>query len=196
MAKLISKFLMWLSGWKVDKNIPPEARRCVMVAAPHTSNWDAYYLRLAFYMLDLPMKVAIKDNWTKGILGFLIKPLGGVGIDRSPLKKADRPSQTGQMAALFDQYEDIALVIAPEGTRKRRDKWKKGFYWIAKEAGVPITFGYLDYKNRIAGVGPKALYPSANIEADMTILNDFYRHIKGKHPENYALDEAWKSPEA
>jgi len=130
MSKLLSRFLLWLSGWKVDTDIPVGTNRCVMVAAPHTSNWDAYYLKLAFVILDIPMKVAIKDSWTRGFFGMFVRPMGGLGIDRSPKKGSNRLSQTQAMARFFKEYDDIALVIAPEGTRRKRERWKMGFYWV------------------------------------------------------------------
>ena len=188
MGKLIAGFLMWLSGWKLDRNTPAETERCVMVAAPHTSNWDAYYLKLAFVLLGIPMKVAIKNSWTKGFIGLFVRPLGGLGIDRTPKEGSQRLSQTEAMANFFKQHERIALVIAPEGTRRKVKKWKMGFYWVAKEANVPITMGYLDYKNKVAGVGPVVINPTGDMESDLIPLNDFYRDIKGRFPEKFGLD--------
>ena len=188
MARLIANFLLWLSGWKVKKDYPPEATRCVMIAAPHTTNWDAYFVKLATISLGIPMKIAIKDNWTKGLIGFIMRPMGALGIDRSPKNGSDRMSQVDLMADLFKTNDSIALAIAPEGTRKRREKWKRGFYWVAKKADVPITFGYLDYEKKEAGVGPEVLWPSDDIDKDFKKINDFYRDIKAKYPEKYSLD--------
>ncbi len=193
MSKQFARFLLWLSGWKVDRSFPIESMRCVMIAAPHTSNWDAYYIKLATLFLGIPMKVAIKDNWTRGLIGLVIRPLGGLGVDRSPKAGSERLSQVDSMATLFEQKKEIALAIAPEGTRRRREKWKMGFYWVACKAKVPITFGYLDYKNKIAGVGPKALYPSGNLEEDLPIINAFYEGIEGKHPENFSVDRRYEN---
>ncbi|MEM1119881.1 MAG: 1-acyl-sn-glycerol-3-phosphate acyltransferase, partial [Bacteroidota bacterium] len=160
MGKIIGKFLFNLIGWKLDPNIPEEAKRCVMTAAPHTTNWDGIITRLAFYLLDVPVKIAIKDFWTKFPMGLFIKPLGGLGINRGPkVPNKPRRSQTDQMADFFKTYDDIALVIAPEGSRALRKEWKMGFYYVAKKANVPITFGYLDYEKKLAGVGGP-LYPT------------------------------------
>lgn len=191
MAKLLCRFLLWLSGWKVTDNIPPESTRCVMIAAPHTSNWDAYYLKLTAVVLEIPLKVAIKDTWTKGILGWFIKWMGGLGINRAPKGGTKRLSQVESMANLFKDREKISLVIAPEGTRKRREQWKMGFYWVAKTAGVPITFGFLDYENKLAGVGSSVVHPSDDMNKDMQVISEFYRNIKGKFPENFQLDERY-----
>jgi len=191
MMKRIAQFILWLSGWKVDPRIPPESQRCVMIAAPHTSNWDFYYVRLAFWVLEIPMKVAIKNDWTKFPFGLLVKPLGGLGIDRSPKATNERLSQADAMAAAFEGRERIAMVIAAEGTRRKREKWKMGYYWIAHKAKVPITCGYLDYKNKIAGVGPVVLLPSGEPSDELKPIMDFYKDIQGKYPAQFQVDERY-----
>ncbi len=194
MKKWIAKLFLFILGWKVDPVFPPEAQRSVMLAAPHTTNWDFFYVILAFWYLEIPMKVAIKDDWTKFPFGLFVKPLGGLGINRSPkVPGKKRPSQVDQMAAFFTKMDRIALVIAPEGTRKLRNRWKLGFYHVATQAGVPITFGYLDYEKKRAGVGALVLYPTGDIDADLPVVMDFYKDIIGKHPENFMLDERYVS---
>lgn len=191
MMKQISRFLLWLSGWKVDPQIPVETQRCVMIAAPHTSNWDFYYLRLAFWILQIPMKVAIKNDWTRFPFGLVVKPLGGIGIDRSPKETSERLSQADAMAAAFIGRDKIAMVIAAEGTRRKRVKWKMGYYWIAHKAQVPITCGYLDYENKIAGVGPVVLNPTGAPGEELKPIMEFYRNIKGRHPNQFVVDERY-----
>ena len=188
MGKLISRFLLWISGWHADLNIPDECDRCVMIAAPHTSNWDAYYIRLAATVMGIPVKVGIKDTWTKGIVGPFIRSMGGLGINRSPKEGTNRLSQTQVMAQLFDTKEKIALAIAPEGTRKKRERWKMGFYWVAHEANVPIAMGYLDYKLKVAGVHHEVVHTTGDINKDMKLINNFYRGISGKFPEHFSVD--------
>jgi 1-acyl-sn-glycerol-3-phosphate acyltransferase len=94
------------------------------------------------------------------------------------------------MAELFEQHQRIAVMVTPEGTRSLRKQWKTGFYYAALKADVPICLGYLDYANKIAGVGP-VIYPSGNLETDMRQIMDFYRPIQGKHPELFSLDERY-----
>lgn len=191
MIKQIARFLLWLSGWKVDMKIPPETERCVMIAAPHTSNWDFYYLRLAFWILDIPLKVAIKNDWTRFPFGLVVKPLGGLGIDRGPKTSSVRLSQADAMAAGFEGRDRIAMVIAAEGTRKLRPQWKMGYYWIAHKAQVPITCGYLDYKNKKAGVGPVVVHPSGVPDQELQPIMNFYKDIKGRYPEQFQVDERY-----
>lgn len=191
MGKLIAKLILAIIGWKVNPNIPKEAERSVMIAAPHTTNWDGIITRIAFYILGIPVKIAIKDFWTKFPMGILVKPFGGLGIDRSK-KDPNKPrkSQVEQMADFFKKYPKMALVIAPEGSRSLRKEWKMGFYYVAKKANVPITYGYLDYAKKEAGVGGP-LYTTDDTAADMKQVMDFYKNIKGKYPEYFSLDERY-----
>lgn len=173
----------------MNENIPPESQRCVMIAAPHTSNWDFWYMRLSFFVMDIPMRYTVKKVLTNFPLGLIFKPLGGIGIDRRPKgASSSRRSYTDIMKEIFQKNERIAMIVTPEGTRSFQDKWKTGFYYTALEANVPITFGYLDYSKKIAGVGG-VLYPSGNFEADMRIITDFYKDKVPKHPKLFSLDK-------
>jgi len=189
MFYYLAKFLYWLAGWKLNPDMPKEVRRCVMIAAPHTSNWDIYYAKLAFYLMGIPMKFTVKKEWLRFPFNLFMIPLGALGIDRSPKKPGEeRKSMVEAMADLFKQNDEIAMMVTPEGTRSKVTKWKSGFYYVALTAGVPICLGYLDYKNQVAGVG-KAVYPTGDYKADMRIIMDFYKDIKGRYPEKFALDE-------
>ncbi len=192
--KQFAIFILRILGWKVDFDMPPEYKRSVVIAAPHTSNWDFFMVRLAFWALRVPMKVAIKDDWTKFPFGLIIKPMGGVGVNRSPKKEGEkRKSQVEAMAELFDRYDEIALVIAPEGTRKLAKNWKMGFYWIAKEAGVPITCGYLDYKRKVAGIGPLVINSVNKPEEELPLVMEFYKNIPGRNHEQFQIDKRYAS---
>lgn len=185
------KAIIWLFGWKVDQSLKANFRRCVMVAAPHTSNWDFVFARATFEVMEVPVRFTIKKEWTKGILGWLVKSLGAVAIDRNPKSERSEPiSYVDAMADLFNQYQELAILVTPEGTRSRQDTWKTGFYHVAKKAGVPIAFGYLDYKNKIAGIG-KVIWPGENMEADMKSVMAFYKDIHPKFPEKFALDHRY-----
>lgn len=188
MLKFIGRLLLKLHGWKVNENVPKEAQRCVMIAAPHTTNWDFYYMRIAFLVLGIPMKATIKDFWTQFPFGLIIKPLGGLGINRRPKNPNEpRKSYVEQMASFFEEYDKIAMVVAAEGTRSLVTEWKLGFYHTAKLANVPITFGYLDFKKKEAGVGG-AIYPTDDMEADLKKVMEFYKNIAPKYPEKFSLD--------
>jgi len=112
-----------------------------MVAAPHTSNWDFVYARAAFFILGIRLRFTIKKELFFFPLGALLKGLGGIAIDRQ-----SRENMTSKMIELYHQYDELVLLITPEGTRSYAEKWKKGFYYIAQGAKVPIVLGYLDYQ--------------------------------------------------
>ncbi|MFZ4425866.1 MAG: 1-acyl-sn-glycerol-3-phosphate acyltransferase [Saprospiraceae bacterium] len=191
MMKRIASWLMALSGWSVNMDYPPQVSRCVMTAAPHTSNWDLWYARLAFFVMGVPVRFTIKKGWMRFPLNLVIGPLGGIPIDRRPRQGLpERASYVDQLAAYFRQYPEIAILVTPEGTRKARKQWKTGFYYAALQAGVPVCLGYLDYRKKEAGVGP-VIYPSGDIASDMRRVIDFYSKIPGKFPEKFSVDERY-----
>jgi len=148
-----------------------------MVAAPHTSNWDFVYARAAFFILGIRLRFTIKKELFFFPLGALLKGLGGIAINRQ-----SRENMTSKMIELYHQYDELVLLITPEGTRSYAEKWKKGFYYIAQGAKVPIVFGYIDYQKKQAGIGP-IFHPSGNYEEDLKPIQDFYRKITPKYPE-------------
>jgi hypothetical protein len=193
MGKRLAQLLLRLSGWRLNPSVPREVAHCVIIAAPHTSNWDIYYARLSFYVMGIPLKFTIKREWMRFPLGLIIRPLGGLAIDRrSRGASGERPSYTQLMAELLEKHDEIAIMVTPEGTRAIRDKWKTGFYYAALEARAPICLGYLDYAKKEAGVGG-VIFPTGNIEADLKQIMDFYKSISGKYPDQFALDQRYTS---
>lgn len=189
MGKWISRFIFWLFGWKIDRSLQADYRRCVMIAAPHTSNWDFIFARAAFFLLDIPVRFTVKQEWVRFPFNYVFNPLGAIAIDRRPKKAGDpRPSMVESMIRLFDNNRSLVVLVTPEGTRSYRDKWKTGFYHVALGAGVPIGLGYLDFKNKVAGVG-KMIYPTGDMEKDMREIMAFYKHIPPKHPEKFSVDK-------
>ena len=193
----IAAFILKLHGWTFDPIIPKEADRSVMIAAPHTTNWDFYFMMLTFWALKVPVRFTIKDTWTKFPFGLITKPIGAIAIDRRPKKPGQpRKSYVESMIDIFKKYDRIAVAVTPEGTRALRTEWKMGFYHTAVGAGVPITFGYLDFKNKRSGVGG-VVYPTGNVKEDFKVINDFYKNITPKFPELWSLDERYdQTPES
>lgn len=185
MAKLIAQFFFWITGWKVAGEYPAHVPKSVMIAAPHTSNWDFVYARGAFFIMGVPVRYTIKKEMMRfAPLGWLLKQLGAIPVERNP----DRARKLGQsslvygMVRLFDAHEKLVIMVTPEGTRKFVSKWKTGFYYTALRAGVPIVLGYLDYAKKHAGIGP-TIYPSGNLQEDMKKILTFYASITPKFPE-------------
>ncbi len=188
MGKLLARFIFWLFGWTLDDHLKADFRKCVMLAVPHTSNWDLIFARSAFSMMNIPIQFTVKDEWLRFPFKGIMLSLGAIGINRRPKKEGEeRQSMTDAMIDLFNGREELVVMVTPEGTRALRTKWKTGFYHVAVGAKVPIALGYLDYKNKIAGVGD-VFMPTGDIQKDMKRIMDFYKPIQGKHPEKFSVD--------
>lgn len=183
MMYRLARFWFWLKGWKIEGEMPEGVKKAVMTAAPHTSNWDFVWARASFYVLRVPLNYTIKKEFIKGPLGWMLKSMGAIPIDRSPKTEgAPRRSMVEVMTELFTTRDQLYVMVTPEGTRKYVPKWKTGFYYTALNAGVPIVVGFLDYKNKRAGIGP-TIYPTGNVEEDLEKIKAFYRTKTGKFPE-------------
>lgn len=179
MKSFLGKLILAILGWKSDYPKKFQIDKFVMIAAPHTSNWDLVYALSVFWKYNIPVKYFIKDSFTKGLHGAIFKALGAIGVDRS---------KTGNLVhhavATIQKMDKVALMVPAEGTRSSVKKWKTGFYHIAKKANVPVALGYLDYKNKIAGVGD-LIKLTDNFEEDMKKIENFYKDIVAKYPEKY-----------
>ncbi len=190
MVKAFFKLLFRLRGWKLHQPTPPEAFNCIMVAAPHTSNWDFPYTMTALELLGVNPKFTIKEEFNRFPFSKLMERMGALWIDRSPRDgRTDRRSMTEVFASLFEEHKDtpMSVVVTPEGTRSKVKQWKTGFYYSALKANVPICLAFMDYEKNITGVG-MCFKPSGDLEADMKIIMDFYRDKQGKFPQQFALD--------
>ena len=183
MLRYLFLIILKLKGWKVVNTEPVASRRCVLIGAPHTSNWDFVYSIAAFVELKIPYRFTIKKEWLKPPFGWIIKPLGAIGINRNAkVKGGERRSTVDAMLDLFEQENELALVVTIEGTRKKVDKVKTGFYHVAMKAGVPIGLGFMDYKKRIGGIGGM-IYPTGDYEADLKKIYAYYATINPRFPE-------------
>jgi len=179
--RLISIFILKLIGWTRVGGPPAGVKKAIFITAPHTSNFDFFIGRLYAWSNSIPVKFLIKKEAFIWPFGGLLRRSGGVAIDR---KKA---SNSVEMAAeIFDQYDTIYMAITPEGTRKLVPTWKKGFYYIAQKANVPIVLSFIDYGNKKVGIGP-VLETSGDINVDFKKIEDFYRGMQGRHPEKFNL---------
>lgn len=188
LTKFFARSIFTLSGWTFKNNLPPDIKQCVMIAAPHTTNWDFLYTRLAFLLMDIPVKITIKSSYMRFPYGPFARALGGIGINRRPKKEGEeRPSMVQAMVDLFKEHDDLVMLVTPEGTRSLRTKWKTGFYHVAVLANVPVALGYLDYKKKEAGVGT-VVYPSGDMKKDMQEIMAFYKNVIPHTPENFSID--------
>lgn len=176
--KYLARFILKISGWKIDKHTPVGVNKCVVVMGPHTSNWDFVIGRLAFMMYGVRPKVLIKKDLFFPPLGWILKAMGGIPVDR---KKNN--NLTDFAVGLFRSREEMYMIFTPEGTRSYNPNWKKGFYYIAQKAEVPIYIGYLDYENRIGGFH-SLFIPTGNADKDITHIKTVLSQYKGRFPEN------------
>jgi len=167
---------MWLTGWSIEGEVPPISK-AVVIAAPHTSNWDLPHMLAASFVFQLQVSWFGKHTLFRPPFGWLLERLGGLPVDRSAPR-----GLVGEVAAKLKAADRLLIAVSPEGTRSRRDHWKSGFYRIAEEAQVPIVCGYLDYARRRAGLG-LVLVPSGDLHADMDRLRAFYGGMRGRHPD-------------
>ena len=191
MFENLAEKALKLMGWETDNHWPENLSQCVMIAAPHTSNWDALYARLALKALGVNVRLTIKDSYMKFPLGPFVRAMGGIGIDRRPKQAGEpRPSMVQVMTDLFKHHPELVMLVTPEGTRARQEQWKTGFYYVAVNAGVPIALAYMDYEQKKAGVG-KIIHPTGNFEEDMAEIMDFYAGIQAKFPEEFSVDQRY-----
>lgn len=182
------RLIFRLQGWKITNTLPDEIKKCVLLTVPHTSNWDFVIGMAAMKIMKLSKHFTIKKEWLRFPFKRFLLSGGAIPIDRSKKNSlGEKKSTVELMVELFDTHDEIRLIIPPEGTRSRVEKWKSGFYYVALQAKVPIALGYMDYEKRECGIG-KLIYPSGDYKADMKEIMDFYRNIKAKNPENFALD--------
>ncbi len=175
MKKLIARFIYRLIGWKVQGTVPP-IKKFVAIAAPHTSGWDFPIGMLGSYILGIKFTFFGKKELFDGPFGFLFRALGGIGVDRF-----SKHGVVEQAVEQFNQHDEFILAMAPEGTRQYVAEWRKGYYYIALGAGVPIVLCYIDFAEKVVGIGP-TFYPTGNYEKDFEEIKNFYRHKKGRHP--------------
>jgi 1-acyl-sn-glycerol-3-phosphate acyltransferase len=173
---VLATVLLRLAGWRKEGKVP-EFKKYVVITAPHTSNWD---LPLAL-LLALSFRIKIswmgKNSLFRPPFGRLFKWMGGIPIDREKSS-----GMVERSIEAFRESDAMVLVIAPEGTRRKAERWRSGFYHIAHGAGVPIVLGFLDYRRKVGGLGP-AIMTTGDTEADMKGIRAFYIDVTPKHPE-------------
>ena len=167
-------------GWTINlKQALP--KKCVICVAPHTSNWDFMIGIFVKFALNIKANFFMKKEWFFFPMGYLMRALGGVAIQRDKKMR-----MTDAMAAEFSKHDTLCVAITPEGTRSYNPDWKKGFYFIAEKAGVPIVFAALDFKKKEIILGEQFI-PTGNVDADMEQIKAYYKDINAKFPEKFAI---------
>lgn len=173
--KWFGKTYLRLRGWTVVGDIPDDVKKCMIIEAPHTSIEDFIIGKCFFWARDKKVKFLVKKEFFDNfVLRWVLNRTGGIPVDRSRGN-----NMVVKTAAVFKQYEELYIVICPEGTRKRVERWKRGFYYISELAKVPVVMGFIDFKTKTCGYGPM-FYPSGDFDADWKQIEDFYRGMQGK----------------
>ena len=173
----MGRFVVWLVGWRVTGNLP-DVERMLVIAAPHTSNWDWALALFVMWALPIRMTYLVKDTAFWWPAGWFLHLTGAMPVNRgNPIGVA------GDVARNIRAAERIIVVITPEGTRSRVEKWKTGFMRIAEEAQVPVVQVSFDYPSRTLHLGPIAEL-SGDTEADITRIRAYFRQFTGCRPEN------------
>jgi 1-acyl-sn-glycerol-3-phosphate acyltransferase len=171
----LARFIMWLIGWRVDGTLP-NLPKFVLIGAPHTSNWDfVLFLGLIFY-LRANVRFMGKAELFRWPIGWFFRYCGGIPVDR---KKST--GLVDQMVKACNESENFILTIAPEGTRHHVTEWKRGFYHIAKSAGIPIVMAKVDGKHKTVHLG-QVFQPTEDIEVDMKSIQGFFTGVVGINP--------------
>ena len=179
----LSLGILRLSGWTLAGQLPADQPKCVLIAAPHTSNWDLPYTLMVAFALRLNVYWMGKQQLFRKPFGPMMRWLGGIAVDRT--QSTNLVSASARAIRAADGA--LCLVVPPEGTRSKTRQWKTGFYWIAHEAGVPIVMAYMDYPRKLSGLGP-VFRPTGNIEADMIEIKAYYAQFKGKNWRQFSVD--------
>jgi len=181
LMRWISAMILRLLGWRVD-GTAANVQKCVLIAAPHTSNWDFPIALMLCFVLRLDVYWMGKASLFPPVLGAIMRWLGGIPVDRS---------QSGNLVQgtidAFTRSDKLLVIVPPEGTRDKVTRWKTGFYYSAVGADVPLGLAYVDFKEKIGGVG-KLFYPCGNIEEDMILIKQFYANFSGKNPQQFDAD--------
>ena len=163
--------MLW--RWRCLPPAEPVPDRCVVIAYPHTTNWDFPMMLAIASRSGVPVKWLGKRQLFRGPMGVVMRALGGVSVERS-----GNQGMVASLVAEFGQRERLALIVPAEGTRSKVEHWRSGFYRIAEDAGVPIVCAFVDGVTRTGGFG-LSLQPSGDVDADMDRIRAFYAGMDG-----------------
>jgi 1-acyl-sn-glycerol-3-phosphate acyltransferase len=183
LLRALSLGTLRLLGWQVQGALPANTPKAVLIAAPHTSNWDLPYTLMVAFVLRLNIYWMGKSSIFKWPFGPVMRWLGGIAVDREKSTNLVAASA----AAIRAADGTLQLVVPPEGTRGKTREWKTGFYFIALQAQVPIILAFMDYERKVSGLGP-VFQPTGDVAVDMAQIKRFYAPIKGKHADKFHAD--------
>ena len=178
VLRVVGRAVLRAGGWRLNVRVPNEPKM-VVLAAPHTSNWDFVFGLAAILALELDLHWFGKHTIFKGPWGGMFRALGGIAIDRSAAGGVVR-----QTAQAFADSRQLIIGLAPEGTRSRGTQWKRGFYHLAHAAQVPVVAAYIDYRQHTIGIGP-TVRVTGDWDRDIAPIAAFYTAAMAKKPADF-----------
>lgn len=183
VMKHIARLILKIFGWKLKGGLPAD-KKAVVISVPHTSIMDFIWGKLTFISQGVPTYILMKKEFFFFPLGPILRALNVIPVDRG--NKENHIVE--RMVEEFKKRDVMYLTITPEGSRKKRKKWKKGFLVIAKEAGVPVYLGRIDYKDKYCTWGPR-FEPTGDPDADLKYIMSTYKDANPRHPENFSAGD-------
>ncbi|MBQ7450926.1 MAG: 1-acyl-sn-glycerol-3-phosphate acyltransferase [Prevotella sp.] len=181
MLRTLCGWLLYkVCGWTKEVSVS-HPKKYIICLAPHTSNWDFVLGQLYSHADGVKINFLMKKEWFFFPLGALFRRLGGI-----PVNRQKKGSMTDALAETAQQSEVFRLCVTPEGTRKSNPEWKKGFYYIALKAGLPILLYGEDYERKLIQC-TKVVVPTGDIDREMAEIKEYFKNFKGKHPEQFAV---------
>ena len=181
MLRTLCGWLLYkVCGWTKEVSVS-HPKKYIICLAPHTSNWDFVLGQLYSHADGVKINFLMKKEWFFFPLGALFRRLGGI-----PVNRQKKGSMTDALAETAQQSEVFRLCVTPEGTRKSNPEWKKGFYYIALKAGLPILLYGVDYERKLIQC-TKVVVPTGDIDREMAEIKEYFKNFKGKHPEHFAI---------
>ena len=181
MWQKFCKFLLHtLGGWRVEMTVPHQDK-CIICVAPHTSNWDFIIAELYYHSIGRRAGFLMKREWFFWPMGILMHKLGGI-----PVYRDKKTGSTERLATLALESKEFHLCITPEGTRQPNREWKRGFYYIALKAQLPILLYGLDYRKKVIEC-TKVIIPNGDVEGQMAEIKEYFARFTAKKPENFSI---------
>ena len=174
----LAGLILKIAGWKVSITVPDHPK-CIISVAPHTSNWDFILGKLAYASVKRHAGFLMKESWFFFPLKYILKAIGGI-----PVPRRRGSSLVDSIVNKFNRSPRMVLAITPEGTRSRTSEWRYGIFYIARDAGVPIMLGAIDYKKKIISITDEFV-PTDDIQADMDSLKNYYKNFTAKYPDKF-----------
>lgn len=176
-----SRLILKMAGWTVKITVP-DYPKCIICVAPHTSNWDFILGKLAYASVGRKAGFLMKESWFFFPLGAIFRAMGGI-----PVPRRRGSSLVDTLVEKFKSADRLTIAITPEGTRSRTSNWRHGILHIARQAGIPIALGVIDFKTKQIII-ERTFTPTGDVESDMRAIKDYYSAFTGRFPEKFTTE--------